>query len=63
MNIQKVETIIRQVDGDESADGLSTLGMALIHVACHTGYSKEDMLRAMSGQWDIYVKFGRDRLH
>ena len=62
MNVEKIENIIRLVNGDETQEGLATLGMALIHVASHTGYTKDEMLRAMAGQWDLYVKVG-NRLH
>lgn len=63
MNVEKVENIIRMVNGDETTEGLATLACAVIHVACHVGYTKQEMLKAMAGQWDIYVKVGHNRLH
>ena len=63
MNVQKVENIIRVVDGDECSEGLATLAQAVIQVAHAVGYSKEDVIRSMASQWDAYALIGSQRLH
>ena len=61
MNIDKARDICRSVEGEEIKDGLSTVCIALIHLAFTHGYSKQEALEAMSGQWDLYEKRERAR--
>lgn len=53
-NIPLARTICQSVEGFEIKDGLSTVCLALIHLAYTHGYSKEESLAALAGQWDLY---------
>jgi len=55
--------IIHLVDGKEISDGLSTVCLALIHIAFSHGFSKEDALRAMAGQWDLYANRQKEKMN
>ena len=56
MNIEKARDICKSVEGEETQDGLATVCIALIHLASTHGYSKDEALQAMAGQWDLYEK-------
>lgn len=53
-DIELARTICKAVEGYEVKDGLSTVCLALIHLAFTHGFSKEDSLAALAGQWDLY---------
>lgn len=55
-DIPTAREICKLVEGWEIMDGLSTVCIALIHLAATHGYSKDEALAAMSGQWDLYEK-------
>jgi hypothetical protein len=56
MNSKKAIAIMDLVTGDELETGLSTIGIALIHLCHFNGVEKCDMLNALAGQWDLYQK-------
>lgn len=60
MNSEKARTIIRAVEGCDLEDGLSTIGLALIHLCSFYDIEKQHMLDAMSRQWDLYQKQARE---
>lgn len=60
MNSEKAHEIIGMVDGFEAEDGLSTVGIALIHLSFYCGLSKDDLLHALSKQWDLYHQHMRE---
>lgn len=63
-DIEMARTICKSVEGKEIKDGLSTVCIALIHLAFTHGYSKEEALAAMAGQWDLYERREtKERLH
>lgn len=55
-DIELARTICKSVEGYDIKDGLSTVCIALIHLAFTHGFSKEDSLAAFAGQWDLYAK-------
>ena len=54
MNSKKALAIMDIVAGDDLESGLSTIGIALIHLCQFHGVEKDHMLDAMSDQWDLY---------
>lgn len=62
-DIDMARDICKSVEGKEVMDGLSTVCIALIHLAFTHGYSKDEALAAMAGQWDLYEKRGKEKRH
>lgn len=60
-DIDKARTICKSVEGHEIMDGLATVCLALIHLAYTHGYTKDDALAAMAGQWDLYEQRARKK--
>ena len=54
MNHGKATNILEIIDGDRVEEALSTIGLAMIHAAYSCGLTKQNMLRAIAAQWDLY---------